>query len=62
MLSIDTGDIPKASLIISKYKNLPLLGGDSLYNADNISSTFGDQAENLVLSVPIHIQRTEPNF
>ncbi len=62
MLSIDTGDISKASLIISKYKNQPLLGGDSLYNADNISSTFGDQSENLVLAVPIHIQRTEPTF
>ncbi len=62
MLSIGTEGATKASLIISKFKNQPLLGGDSLYNADNISSTFGDQAENLVLSVPIHIQRTEPTF
>ena len=62
MLSIGTEEATKASLIISKYKNQPLLGGDSLYNADNISSTFGNQAENLVLSVPVHIQRTEPTF
>ncbi len=62
MLSIDTDGATKASLIISKYRNQPLLGGDSLYNADNISSTFGNQAENLVLSVPIHIERTEQSF
>ncbi len=62
MLSIGTEEATQASLIISRFKNQPLLGGDSLYNADNVSSTFGDQAENLVLSVPIHIQRTEPNF
>ena len=62
MLSIDTEDLPKASLIISKFKNQPLLGGDSLYNADNVSSTFGDQAENLVLAVPIHIERTTQSF
>ena len=62
MLSIGTGEATKASLIISKFKNQPLLGGDSLYNADNISSTFGNQAENLVLSVPIHIERTEQSF
>lgn len=62
MLSIDTQDIPDASVIISKFQNQPLLGGDSLYNADNISSTFGNQAENLVLGVPIHIERTEQSF
>lgn len=62
MLSIGTEGATKASLIISRYKNQPLLGGDSLYNADNVSSTFGNQAENLVLSVPIHIERTEQSF
>ena len=58
MLSIDTGEAATASLIISRYTNQLLLGGDSLYNADNVSSTFGNQAENLVLSVPTHVQRT----
>ncbi|MEO1560811.1 MAG: ABC transporter substrate-binding protein [Cyanobacteria bacterium J06632_19] len=62
MLSIDTQEATTASLIISKFQNQPLLGGDSLYNADNVSSTFGNQAENLVLAVPIHIQRTEKSF
>lgn len=62
MLSIDTQDVTDASVIISKSQNQPLLGGDSLYNADNISSTFGNQTENLVLGVPIHIERTEQSF
>ncbi|WP_414620077.1 protein kinase domain-containing protein [Calothrix sp. CCY 0018] len=62
MLSIGTEEATQASLIISRYKNQPLLGGDSLYNADNVSSTFGEQAKNLVLAVPIHVERTEPTF
>ncbi|MDY6899865.1 MAG: bifunctional serine/threonine-protein kinase/ABC transporter substrate-binding protein, partial [Cyanobacteriota bacterium] len=62
MLSIGTGEATTASLIISRFKNQPLLGGDSLYNADNVSSTFGNQAENLVLSVPTHVQRTTESF
>ena len=62
MLSIDTGEAATASLIISRYTNQLLLGGDSLYNADNVSSTFGNQAENLVLSVPTHVQRTTDTF
>ncbi|MGB6295532.1 MAG: bifunctional serine/threonine-protein kinase/ABC transporter substrate-binding protein [Rivularia sp. (in: cyanobacteria)] len=62
MLSIDTEEATQASLIISRFQNQPLLGGDSLYNADNVSSTFGKQAENLVLGVPIHIERTEQSF
>jgi ABC-type branched-subunit amino acid transport system substrate-binding protein len=62
MLSIGTLEANRASLIISKFKNQPLLGGDSLYNADNISSTFGEQASNLVLAVPIHIERTTQSF
>ncbi|MEL6459948.1 MAG: bifunctional serine/threonine-protein kinase/ABC transporter substrate-binding protein [Cyanobacteria bacterium J06621_15] len=62
MLSIGTDGASTASLLISRYKNQPLLGGDSLYNANNVSSTFGKQAENLVLSVPTHVQRTTESF
>ena len=64
MLSIGSQEAKQARRIISgnRNNNKPLLGGDSLYNPDNISSTFGEQADNLVLSVPIHIDRTEQSF
>jgi ABC-type branched-subunit amino acid transport system substrate-binding protein/serine/threonine protein kinase len=63
MLDFGVGRAADVLLAIERNQSqLPLLGGDALYNDDKLSTGFGKKTENMVLAVPTHVEITTPSF
>ena len=61
MLAADTETLDKALQVIQvNSKQLSLLGGDAIYNRETLQIA-GEEGENMVLTIPWHIQNTPSN-
>jgi len=65
MLALSTEDATTEKGLFAIELNggkIPLLGGDALYNEDNLSSNFGNRASGMVVAIPTHVDLTDPWF